>query len=64
MIAEQHSAREANMSEDPKKTEESKEDPQAPHPAKVGHKDTGENVTTAHGERIDGRITDLADGDS
>jgi hypothetical protein len=51
--------------QDPKKTEdEAKQDPKAPHQAKVGHKDTGENVTTAHGERIDGRITDLADGDS
>ncbi len=35
-----------------------------PHVAKVGVKDTGEVVTTAHGEKIDGRITDLADGDS
>ena len=52
------------MSDDPKKTEEPKDEAQTPHTAKVGHKDTGEQVTTAHGERIDGRITDLADGDA
>jgi hypothetical protein len=54
----------STQGEDPKKTEEKKDDPQVPHQAHVGHKDTGEAVTTAHGERIDGRITDLADGDA
>ena len=34
-----------------------------PHPAKVGVKDEGEDVTTAAGERVDGRIADIADGD-
>jgi hypothetical protein len=34
------------------------------HVGKVGVKDTGEIVSTASGEKIDGRITDLADGDS
>jgi hypothetical protein len=33
------------------------------HPAKVGVKDAGEDVTTAAGERVDGRIADIADGD-
>jgi len=33
------------------------------HPAKVGVKDEGEDVTTAGGERVDGRIADIADGD-
>ncbi|HXQ09737.1 MAG TPA: hypothetical protein VN805_01935 [Caulobacteraceae bacterium] len=37
--------------------------PQEPHPAKVGHKDQGEDVTTALGERVDGEIADIADGD-
>jgi len=34
-----------------------------PHPAKVGVKDEGHNVTTGGGERVDGRIADIADGD-
>ncbi len=33
------------------------------HQAKVGHKDSGEIVTSAGGELIDGRIADIADGD-
>jgi hypothetical protein len=33
------------------------------HPAKVGEKDAGHKVSTAAGERVDGRIADIADGD-
>jgi hypothetical protein len=36
---------------------------EAVHPAKPGEKDKGHNVSTAGGERVDGRIADLADGD-
>lgn len=35
-----------------------------PHVARVGVKDTGHNVTTVCGEAVDGRIADLADGDT
>ena len=34
-----------------------------PHPAKPGVKDEGEEVTTGLGERVDGQIADIADGD-
>ena len=34
-----------------------------PHPAKVGVKDEGDEVTTGLGERVDGQIADIADGD-
>ena len=39
--------------------------PEAPktHPAKPGVKDEGEEVTTALGQRVDGEIADIADGD-
>ena len=33
------------------------------HAAKVGAKDTGHKVSTALGERVDGRLADIADGD-
>jgi hypothetical protein len=33
------------------------------HVAKVHHKDSGEIVSTAGGELIDGRIADITDGD-
>jgi hypothetical protein len=32
-------------------------------PAKVGVKDAGEIVGTAFGQKVDGRIADIADGD-
>ncbi len=42
------------------------ETPKAPadhRPAKVGVKDRGQEVYTADGERVDGLIADIADGD-
>ncbi|HLK26513.1 MAG TPA: hypothetical protein VKT30_17795 [Caulobacteraceae bacterium] len=33
------------------------------HPAKPGVKDEGEEVTTGLGQRVDGQIADIADGD-
>ncbi|HLI66881.1 MAG TPA: hypothetical protein VKU90_11005 [Caulobacteraceae bacterium] len=45
------------------KPEDAKPEDETPHPAKVGVKDTGHNVTTGGGERVDGRIADIADGD-
>lgn len=48
---------------DEKKPEDAKPEEEAAHPAKVGVKDEGHNVTTAGGQRVDGRIADIADGD-
>ena len=55
----------ATSSEDPNKAADTDTGEKGqPHPAKVGVKDLGENVTTVAGEAVDGRIADLADGDS
>ena len=52
-------------SEDPIKADEAETGAQGqPHPAKVGVKDLGQNVSTVAGEAVDGRIADIADGDS
>jgi hypothetical protein len=53
---------------DPKTPEAVSEPPKpeaAPehHPGRHGVKDSGEIVSTAGGELIDGRIADIADGD-
>jgi hypothetical protein len=41
---------------------ETSEEP-AEHAAKVGVKDKGTIVTTAAGQKVDGSIADIADGD-
>ena len=46
-----------------KPPEETPQEPEAPHVAKVGVVDKGHNVTGFGGEPIDGLLADLADGD-
>ena len=48
---------------DEKKEEAPKAEEHHPHPAKPGVKDEGEEVTTGLGQRVDGQIADIADGD-
>ncbi len=45
------------------KTPEVEKKDEEVHQAHVGHKDKGEKVSTVLGQRVDGRIADLADGD-
>jgi hypothetical protein len=49
--------------DDKEKAPEAAKEEHPTHPAKVGVKDEGEDVTTGLGERVDGRIADIADGD-
>jgi hypothetical protein len=51
------------MADEKEKAPEAATEEHHPHPAKVGVKDEGEEVTTGLGERVDGQIADIADGD-
>ncbi len=51
------------MADENEKAPEAAKEDHHPHPAKVGVKDEGEEVTTGLGERVDGQIADIADGD-
>jgi len=51
------------MADENKAPEAAKDEKPTPHPARVGVKDDGEDVTTGLGERVDGQIADIADGD-